>query len=100
MVLMELLEHDDPSLLQRVLGDVVGTGNTSREWQEPAGAASDPLLKMAFQERALDCLGERCARLVQVRLPRYGTGFTAMSRDGAKARSGHTPCVRRHGGTM
>ena len=61
-VLVEFLKHDDPTLLERVVRDVVVAGHAPGERQEAARAAPDPLLKVALQQGTPDCVPERGTR--------------------------------------
>ena len=61
-VLLELLQHDHPALLQCVVRDVVVARHAAGEGQEPARAAADPLFEIALQQGTSDCVRERGIR--------------------------------------
>ena len=61
-ILMELFEHDDPALLERIVSDVVVARHAPGQRQEPAGTAADPLFEFARQKGTPDCFPQRGTR--------------------------------------
>ena len=55
-VLPELLQHDNPAFLQRIVSPCVIARNTAGERQKPGRAAPDPCLNVLFQQRTPDSL--------------------------------------------